>query len=55
VKLIVYGGTDEFPCPALGVTTILSFVISGIISLIKGTRGDWDNKVKPEDMTGPSK
>ena len=34
---------------------ILSFVISGIISLIKGTRGDWDNKVKPEDMTGPSK
>jgi hypothetical protein len=34
---------------------ILSFVILGIISLIKGTRGDWDNKVKPEDMTGPSK
>jgi hypothetical protein len=32
---------------------ILSFVILGIISLIKGTRGDWDNKVKPEDMTGP--
>ncbi len=34
---------------------ILSFVISGIISLIKGTRGDWDNKVKPEDMLGPGK
>jgi hypothetical protein len=34
---------------------ILLFVISGIISLIKGVRGDWDSKVKPEDMTGPSK
>ena len=34
---------------------ILGFIISGIISLIKGVRGNWDNKVKPEDMTGPSK
>ncbi len=25
----------------------------GIISLIKGVRGDWDNRVKPEDMVGP--
>ena len=28
MKFIVYGGTDEFPCPTLGVTTILSFVLS---------------------------
>jgi hypothetical protein len=34
---------------------ILGFIISGIISLIKGVSGNWDNKVKPEDMTGPSK
>ena len=34
---------------------ILGFIISGIISLIKGVRENWDNKVKPEDMTGPSK
>jgi hypothetical protein len=26
-----------------------------VISLIKGVRGNWDNKVKPEDMAGPSK
>jgi hypothetical protein len=34
---------------------VLGFIISGMISLIKGIRGNWDNKVKPEDMAGPSK
>jgi len=32
---------------------ILGFIGAGIISLIKGVRGDWDNKVKHEDMMGP--
>ena len=32
---------------------VILFIASGIISLVKGTRGDWDNKVKPEDMVGP--
>jgi hypothetical protein len=32
---------------------VLAFIVAGIISLIKGVRGDWDNKVKPEDMVGP--
>ena len=32
---------------------ILGFIGAGIISLIKGVRGDWDNKIKPEDMIGP--
>jgi hypothetical protein len=34
---------------------VMTFIISGIISLIKGVKGDWDNKVKPEDMAGPNK
>ena len=34
-----------------GVVIVLIGV--GIISLIKGTRGDWDNRVKPKDMVGP--
>ncbi|MGY5152276.1 MAG: hypothetical protein ACW9XA_08415 [Candidatus Nitrosopumilus sp. bin_6a] len=34
-----------------GVVIVL--IGAGIISLIKGTRGDWDNRVKPEDMVGP--
>ena len=34
-----------------GVVIVLIGV--GIIALIKGTRGDWDNRVKPEDMVGP--
>lgn len=32
---------------------VIGIIGIGIISLIKGTRGDWDNRVKPEDMVGP--
>ena len=32
---------------------VLGLIAAGIISLIKGVRGDWDNRVKPEDMVGP--
>ena len=32
---------------------ILGFIGAGIVSLIKGVKGDWDNKIKPEDMIGP--
>ena len=28
-------------------------IAGGIISLIKGVKGRWDNDVKPEDMVGP--
>lgn len=34
---------------------VVGFIGAGVISLIKGTRGDWDNKVKPEDVVGPGK
>ena len=33
---------------------VLAFIGTGILSLIKGARGDWDSKVKPEDVVGPS-
>ncbi len=32
---------------------IVGFIGGGIISMIKGTRGDWDSKIKPEDKVGP--
>jgi len=32
---------------------VLGFIASGVISLVKGVKGDWDNRVKPEDMVGP--
>lgn len=32
---------------------ILSLVGAGIISLVKGARGDWDSRLRPEDMLGP--
>ncbi|HSB83817.1 MAG TPA: hypothetical protein VLD64_04955 [Nitrosarchaeum sp.] len=32
---------------------VIILIIGGIISLIKGVKGKWDNEVKPEDMVGP--
>ncbi|MBL7001784.1 MAG: hypothetical protein ISR80_03395 [Nitrosopumilus sp.] len=34
---------------------IIGFIGAGMIALVKGVRGDWDNKVKPEDMVGPGR
>ncbi len=34
---------------------IIGFVGAGVIALVKGAKGNWDNKVKPEDMVGPSR
>ena len=34
---------------------VVSFIGAGIIALIKGVKGDWDNKIKPEDIVGPGK
>ncbi len=32
---------------------IIGFVGAGIIALVKGVKGNWDSKVKPEYMVGP--
>jgi len=32
---------------------VLALVGAGIIALIKGVKGRWDQDVKPEDMVGP--
>ncbi len=32
---------------------VLALIGGGIISLIKGYRGKWDNEVRPEEMLGP--
>ncbi|MDH3192001.1 MAG: hypothetical protein OEM18_04890 [Nitrosopumilus sp.] len=32
---------------------VVVLITAGVISLIKGVRGKWDNQVKPEDMVGP--
>ena len=32
---------------------VIGLIVAGVISLIKGARGNWDSKVKPEDMVGP--
>ena len=32
---------------------IIILIVAGIISLVKGVKGHWDQDVKPEDMVGP--
>lgn len=32
---------------------VVGLLGSGVVSLIKGVRGNWDSKVRPEDMVGP--
>ena len=34
-----------------GIT--IALIAIGVFALIKGVRGSWDQKVKPEDMVGP--
>jgi len=34
---------------------VIVLIASGIVFLIKGVRGSWDQDVKPEDMVGPGK
>ena len=34
---------------------VIALIVGGALGLIKGMRGDWDSKVKPEDMVGPSR
>ena len=31
----------------------LGLIAIGVLALIKGVKGSWDQKVKPEDMVGP--
>ncbi len=40
---------------ALFFALIIGFIGAGIIALVKGAKGNWDNKVKPEDMVGPGR
>lgn len=38
---------------ALFFTIVAVLIVGGIISLIKGIKGNWDNEVKSKDMVGP--
>ena len=35
------------------LTIVVGLIVVGIISLIKGIKGKWDNDVKSNDMVGP--
>lgn len=32
---------------------VVALIGAGVFALLKGVKGDWDQKVKPEDMVGP--
>lgn len=38
---------------ALFFMIVMVLIVGGIISLIKGIKGKWDNEVKSKDMVGP--
>ncbi|RNJ77255.1 MAG: hypothetical protein EB829_01095 [Nitrosopumilus sp. H8] len=40
---------------ALFFALIIGVIGAGVVSLIKGARGDWDGRVRPEDVVGPGK
>jgi len=40
---------------ALFFGVVIGFIAAGVIALVKGMKGDWDSKVKPEDMVGPGR
>ncbi|ABK76913.1 hypothetical protein CENSYa_0273 [Cenarchaeum symbiosum A] len=50
---------EPVPCEAALQGKVAFFVVisavlgAGGVALIKGMRGDWDRRVKPEDMVGP--
>ena len=49
----------EIDCAAASENKMIIFAITallivcGIIALVKGMKGSWDQNVKPEDMVGP--
>ena len=49
----------EIDCDAAAKNKMVIFaltillIVCGIASLVKGTKGRWDQDVKPEDMVGP--
>lgn len=34
---------------------VVAIICGGAASLVKGVRGDWDSRVKPEEMVGPGR
>lgn len=34
---------------------VVAFIGAGVVALIKGIRGDWDSRVRPEEMLGPTR
>jgi len=40
---------------ALFFGVVIGFIAAGIIALVKGVKGDWDSRVRPEDMVGPGR
>ena len=44
----------QFQNKALFTGLVLALVGAGIVFLIKGVKGKWDQDVKPQDMVGPS-
>lgn len=45
--------SDKILDQVLFFVFVITLIACGIISLIKGVKGKWDNEVNPKDMVGP--
>ena len=34
---------------------VIAIISGGILALVKGLKGNWDQRVRPEDMVGPGR
>ena len=46
---------DKIRNEVLFLSLVIGIIGAGVIALVKGTRGDWDSRVRPEDMVGPGR
>ena len=44
---------QEIQNSTLFFAVVLALIGAGIIALVKGYRGKWDNELRPEEMLGP--
>jgi len=47
--------SEKFWSQSVFFGIIIILIAGGVFLLVKGIRGDWDNRVKPEDMVGPNR
>ncbi len=46
---------DKIRAEVLFLSLVIGIIGAGAVALVKGMRGDWDSRVRPEDIVGPGR